>query len=71
MTLFFRSMGGEGFEEMMEPQPWMSHHEHHLMILRNETDERGSPVECCPTVREMVAPEGGKNQEGMYVELFR
>lgn len=28
-------------------------------------------VECCPSVLEMVEPEGGKNQEGQYVELYR
>ncbi|XP_046400529.1 uncharacterized protein LOC124166862 [Ischnura elegans] len=39
--------------------------------------ERGSevrrnldPLECCPSVTEMVEPDGGKNSEGMYVELY-
>lgn len=26
---------------------------------------------CCPVVEEMVEPEGGKNQAGIYVELYR
>ncbi|KAK5650453.1 hypothetical protein RI129_001482 [Pyrocoelia pectoralis] len=39
-------------------------------LLRNETQLR-SAVDCCPSVLEMVEPEGGKNQDDQYVELYR
>lgn len=43
----------------------------------SERDERlrrkmeSVPVECCPTIEETVAPEGGKRRDGMYVELYK
>lgn len=40
------------------------------MLLRHEAKNR-SLVDCCPSVLEMVEPEGGKNQEDQYVELYR
>ncbi|KAK4881630.1 hypothetical protein RN001_004949 [Aquatica leii] len=39
-------------------------------LLRNETQHR-TAVDCCPSVLEMVEPEGGKNQDDQYVELYR
>lgn len=39
-------------------------------LLRREASA-GSPVDCCPSVVEMVEPEGGKNMDGIYVELYR
>ncbi|KAK9309687.1 hypothetical protein QLX08_000692 [Tetragonisca angustula] len=41
------------------------------MILRHEGGEDGLPVDCCPTVEEMVEPVGGRNRENMYVQLYR
>ncbi|CAH0559141.1 unnamed protein product [Brassicogethes aeneus] len=41
-----------------------------LKLLREEFRVRDE-VDCCPTVREMIEPEGGENQEGNYVELFK
>ncbi|KAL6257066.1 hypothetical protein P5V15_012001 [Pogonomyrmex californicus] len=40
-------------------------------ILREEGGEDGLPVDCCPTVEEMVEPVGGRNRQDMYVELYR
>lgn len=40
------------------------------MLLREEARNR-STVDCCPSVLEMVEPEGGKNQDDEYVELYR
>ncbi|KAJ8915205.1 hypothetical protein NQ315_015428 [Exocentrus adspersus] len=41
-------------------------------LLRFETINRTRDVvDCCPTVLEMVEPAGGKNQDGIYVELYR
>ncbi|XP_029052724.1 uncharacterized protein LOC117610694 isoform X2 [Osmia lignaria lignaria] len=40
-------------------------------ILRQEGGEHGLPVDCCPTVEEMVEPVGGRNRENMYVQLYR
>ncbi|XP_071050908.1 uncharacterized protein [Onthophagus taurus] len=40
------------------------------MLLRQETRNR-TAVDCCPSVLEMVEPEGGKNQDDQYVELYR
>ena len=39
-------------------------------LLRREGGEEGRSVDCCPSVMEMVQPKGGRNQEGMYVELY-
>ncbi|KAJ8961670.1 hypothetical protein NQ318_021268 [Aromia moschata] len=41
------------------------------LLLRQETSKTRSAADCCPTVLEMVEPEGGKNQDGIYVELYR
>lgn len=41
------------------------------MLLRREGGEEGRPVDCCPSVEEMVEPEGGRNKDDMYVVLFR
>ncbi|KAG8223125.1 hypothetical protein J437_LFUL000546 [Ladona fulva] len=32
---------------------------------------KGNPIECCPSVTEMIQPVAGKNIEGMFVELYR
>lgn len=40
------------------------------MLLKQEFKDR-SEVDCCPSVFEMVEPEGGKNQDDQYVELYR
>jgi hypothetical protein len=33
-------------------------------------DENDYVFDCCPSVLEMVEPQGGKNQEDMFVELY-
>lgn len=63
-----RSTGGD-FEES-EGRPWLTHREN-LMLLRREGGEEGHPVECCPSRLDMIEPEGGKNQDDMYVELYK
>lgn len=39
-------------------------------LIRQETRNR-TTVDCCPSVLEMIEPEGGKNQDDQYVELYR
>ncbi|XP_071637160.1 uncharacterized protein [Temnothorax longispinosus] len=42
------------------------------MILRKEGGKDGlEPVECCPSVLEMVQPLGGRTREDMYVSLYQ
>nr|CAI5870281.1 unnamed protein product [Callosobruchus analis] len=36
-----------------------------------EEDSSNRTIDCCPTVMEMVEPHGGKNQDGIFVELYR
>ncbi|XP_063220680.1 uncharacterized protein LOC134530057 [Bacillus rossius redtenbacheri] len=48
----------------------LSHREMQL-LLRREGGDEGRGVDCCPSVLEMVEPEGGKNAQDMYVLLFR
>ncbi|XP_017783987.1 PREDICTED: uncharacterized protein LOC108567808 [Nicrophorus vespilloides] len=40
------------------------------VLLKQEIKNR-TGVDCCPSVLEMVEPEGGKNQDDQYVELYR
>lgn len=40
-------------------------------LIREEGGEEGLPVDCCPTIEEMVEPQGGRNRQDMYVELYR
>jgi hypothetical protein len=40
-------------------------------LIRQEGGEEGLPVDCCPTIEEMVEPRGGRNRDNMYVELYR
>lgn len=41
-------------------------------LLRNEThNHTREVVDCCPTVLEMVEPLAGKNQDGIFVDLYR
>jgi len=49
---------------------WMTYRKMQ-MILRQEGGDDGLPVECCPTIEEMVEPVGGRTREDMYVELYR
>ena len=41
------------------------------LLIRQEGGEEGLPVDCCPTIEEMVEPQGGRNRQDMYVELYR
>ncbi|XP_014224410.1 uncharacterized protein LOC106650740 [Trichogramma pretiosum] len=40
-------------------------------LIRLESGANENPVDCCPTVMEMIEPAGGINQNNMYVELYR
>lgn len=40
------------------------------MLLKEEIRNR-TAVDCCPSVLEMVEPDGGQNQDDEYVELYR
>ncbi|RZF49269.1 hypothetical protein LSTR_LSTR002890 [Laodelphax striatellus] len=48
---------------------WLSHKESQ-MLLKKEGGERGLPVDCCPSIMEIIQPLGGINREGMLVRLF-
>lgn len=41
------------------------------MLLKQEMKNRTTGADCCPSVIEMIEPEGGRNQEGEYVVLYR
>ncbi|KAJ9601092.1 hypothetical protein L9F63_000758, partial [Diploptera punctata] len=62
--------GGESFLYEGGDSRRLTHREMQL-LLRREGGEEGRPVDCCPSVEEMVEPEGGKNKNDMYVVLFR
>ncbi|XP_034933787.1 uncharacterized protein [Chelonus insularis] len=40
-------------------------------MLRREGGESGNPVDCCPSTVEVIQPTGGRNRQGLYVELYR
>lgn len=40
-------------------------------VIRRESGDEGGPVDCCPTIEEMVEPTGGRTRDDMYVELYR
>ncbi|KAK0083277.1 hypothetical protein PV326_006821, partial [Microctonus aethiopoides] len=64
-----------------ESPRWVTHGEHKRLmgmtyreiqnILRDEGGENGDAVDCCPTIEETTQPRGGRNRQGMYVELYR
>ncbi|XP_026280851.1 uncharacterized protein LOC113208176 [Frankliniella occidentalis] len=39
-------------------------------LLRKEGGEEGREVDCCPSVMDVTQPKGGRNEDGMYVELY-
>lgn len=39
-------------------------------LLKQEAKNR-TIIDCCPSVLEMIEPEGGKNQDDQFVELYR
>ncbi|VEN62221.1 unnamed protein product [Callosobruchus maculatus] len=41
------------------------------MTMMEEESSSNRTIDCCPTVMEMVEPHGGKNQDGIFVELYR
>ncbi|XP_060524101.1 uncharacterized protein LOC132700652 isoform X2 [Cylas formicarius] len=43
------------------------HHEYQ----QYEMAKKDQAVDCCPSVLEMVEPEGGKNDQDIYVELYK
>ncbi|XP_077290265.1 uncharacterized protein LOC143914049 [Arctopsyche grandis] len=50
---------------------WLSAREMQAIVKKESFEAEGGPVDCCPSVLEMVEPTGGKNQQDMYVELYR
>lgn len=45
-----------------------NNHQWHKIAKRESV---GDYLDCCPSVTEMVEPEGGKNVDGEYVNLYR
>ncbi|CAG9863689.1 unnamed protein product [Phyllotreta striolata] len=62
---------------MTKKQHQNVHHPHHQQpdLHHWNTELHHSAInrtgECCPTVLEKVEPQGGSNQEGLYVELYQ
>ncbi|XP_018319338.1 uncharacterized protein LOC108732850 [Agrilus planipennis] len=56
-------------QSLKDPGKYLSPRDNQV-LLRHETKNR-SGVDCCPSVQEMVEPEGGMNQDDQYVELYR
>lgn len=52
-------------------QAWLSAREMQAIVKKESFEADAGAVDCCPSVQEMVEPSGGKNLDGMYVELFR
>ncbi|XP_075230414.1 uncharacterized protein LOC142329589 [Lycorma delicatula] len=48
---------------------WLNHRESQ-MLLRKEGGEEGLSVDCCPSILEMIEPEGGINRDGLLVNLY-
>ncbi|XP_012539839.1 uncharacterized protein LOC105838666 [Monomorium pharaonis] len=67
----FRGHISRWVEPLEEPTNKRMTYREMQMILRQEGGEDGLPVDCCPTIEEMVQPVGGRNREDMYVELYR
>lgn len=44
---------------------------HQNQDLLREESKNHPAADCCPSVLEMVEPEGGKNQDDQYVVLYR
>lgn len=40
-------------------------------LLMVEGGESKLPVECCPSMTEITSPDGGRNIDGMYVQLYK
>lgn len=53
-----------------EPYKRMTYREMQ-MILHEEGGEDGLPVDCCPSVEEIIQPYGGQTRENMAVTLYR
>ncbi|XP_073960582.1 uncharacterized protein isoform X2 [Choristoneura fumiferana] len=59
---------------LTDEEAWKrSHWQEMKSYLHPEGQHEGSQhiVECCPSVAEMVAPKGGRNPNGLFVELYR
>ena len=46
-------------------------HNREVQMLFQNSGTPNEGYNCCPTVTEMVEPTGGKNQNDMFVELYR
>ncbi|EEZ98286.1 uncharacterized protein LOC103315170 [Tribolium castaneum] len=46
-------------------------HRDNQMLLREESSSGNNGSECCPSVLEMIEPQGGKNRQDQFVELYR
>lgn len=49
--------------------PWLNLRQSEELLFY-EGGEKLVPVDCCPSVLEMTAPDGGVNTEGNYVKLY-
>ncbi|XP_061720026.1 uncharacterized protein LOC133527148 isoform X1 [Cydia pomonella] len=54
-------------EEEWKRSHWREMHQLLVYEARNHSDG----VDCCPTVHEMTAPQGGRTLSGLFVELYR
>lgn len=50
---------------------WLPVGEAQNLLRRESLATDNAAVDCCPSVVEMIQPAGGKNKDGMYVELYR
>lgn len=55
---------------MVSVRPWMPSEQAEQFLLREGGSEK-LPVECCPSITEMSAPDGGVTVEDTYVKLYR
>lgn len=58
-------------EDSMPRHPKMHMKDLVRHLALNETGNMSAYIDCCPTDEEMTEPEGGRNREGMFVELYR
>ncbi|CAG9765381.1 unnamed protein product [Ceutorhynchus assimilis] len=59
--------------ELMFGEPKRNQSEIHRQLRKEfaQVKDYAFGVNCCPTVIEMTEPDGGKNDQGMFVELYR
>ncbi|CAA9994338.1 unnamed protein product, partial [Nesidiocoris tenuis] len=51
------------------PSRWLRPRERDI-LLNKEMAEDSQGVDCCPSVAETIEPQGGRNEQGLLVELY-